>query len=197
VTANRLTEPGSTAAPLSAPRRHPLPEGTYGRSLLSIARWLAIGGGVVLSAIALLTVFSILGREVIGQPIAGDFEIVEIGCAVSIFCFLPYCHLTRGNIVVALFTERASARTRAALEAIGDTLFAVIAAVLTWRLALGGLDLYQFGQETMVLRIPMWVGFAVSVVVCAFLTLACTHTAGRAWRACRTGDEPSAAGIDR
>ena len=55
--------------------------------------------------------------------------------AVAIFSFLPYCQMVRGNVIVDVFTTRASPRTRALLDSIGNLLFTAIAALLTWRAA--------------------------------------------------------------
>lgn len=151
----------------------------FGDALVSGAHWLAIGGGLTLSCMALLTIVSVIGRETLGQTVPGDFELLEIGCAISIFAFLPYCHLTRGNVIVDLFTQRIRRRTRNRLDALANAVFTLIAATVTWRLAVGGIDMFAFGQHTMVLRIPLWWGFAPSVLSCAFLTVICAYTVWR------------------
>ena len=48
---------------------------------------------LVLIALILLTVVSVVGRALFSAPIPGDFELVEIGMAVAVFAFLPYCQL--------------------------------------------------------------------------------------------------------
>ena len=63
---------------------------------------------MVLAGIAMTTVVSVLGRKFFGGAIAGDFEIVEIGCAVAVSLFLPYCQLNKGNVIVDFFTLKAS-----------------------------------------------------------------------------------------
>ena len=54
--------------------------------------------------VTVVTVVSIVGRSLIQfglSPIPGDFEIVQAGMLFAIFSFLPWCHLTRGNALVA------------------------------------------------------------------------------------------------
>ncbi|NNL36424.1 MAG: TRAP transporter small permease, partial [Silicimonas sp.] len=68
--------------------------------ILRVTTGLAIVAGLVLTAMAIVTVISINGRSLIWAglaPVPGDFELVEIGCAVAVFGFLPYCHLYRGH----------------------------------------------------------------------------------------------------
>ncbi|MGF1639501.1 MAG: TRAP transporter small permease, partial [Rhodospirillales bacterium] len=130
----------------------------------------AVFGGLVLLAVMVLTVASVAGRGLLSRPLAGDFELVEIGVAVAIFAFLPYAQLVRGHIVVDLFTRGASLRTRAALELAGNLALTGIAGVLTWRLVLGGLDLARFREVTMVLAVPVWWGFVPAGLALALLT---------------------------
>ncbi len=49
-------------------------------------------GSLVLVLIALMSVASIVGRALAGfglGPVPGDFELVEVGTALAVFCFLP------------------------------------------------------------------------------------------------------------
>ena len=62
--------------------------GPFGRALYRISVVVAVFGGLSLLGIMLLTVASVVGRELFGSPIPGDFEMVEIWCAVSVFAFL-------------------------------------------------------------------------------------------------------------
>jgi TRAP-type C4-dicarboxylate transport system permease small subunit len=119
---------------------------------------------------------SVLGRAAFSAPIPGDFELIEVGMAVAIFAFLPYCQIVRGNVVVDLFTTRASLRTRALLDGIGNLIYTAIAALLTWRVALGGLEVRSYSETTMVLRVPVWWGYVPAVVCLALLTLVCAYT---------------------
>jgi TRAP-type C4-dicarboxylate transport system permease small subunit len=150
-----------------------------GRLLHRAATGIALLGGLVLFALTLLTVISVVGRAVLSAPIPGDFELVELGMAVAIFSFLPYCQIVRGNVIVDLFTSKASARTRALLDGVGNLLFTAIAALLTWRVALGGLEIRSYNETTMVLQVPAWWGYVPAVAFLAFLTLICAYTVWR------------------
>jgi TRAP-type C4-dicarboxylate transport system permease small subunit len=150
-----------------------------GRALYRAAPAVAVLGGLVLFALTLLTVISVVGRAAFSAPIPGDFELAELGMAVAIFAFLPYCQIVRGNVIVDLFTTRASLRTRALLDAIGNLLYTAIAALLTWRGALGGLEIRSYHETTMVLQVPVWWGYVPAVVFLAFLTVVCAYTVWR------------------
>lgn len=153
-----------------------------------LSSFFAFLGGLVLLAIAGVTVTSVLGRWIAGSPITGDFEIVEVGCAVAIALFLPYCQLRRGNVIVDFFTLRMGARGKQALDALGCLLLTGVAMLLTWRLGAGGASLFRNNDQTMVLQLNTWWPFLVLVPCMALLTLVGLLTAWRAWRGDWTGD---------
>jgi TRAP-type C4-dicarboxylate transport system permease small subunit len=133
------------------------------RTLRLIALICAYLGGAVISAVALMSVASIVGRTVIGRTVAGDFELVEIGIAVAASMFLPYCQATRGHIVVDFFTLKAGARTIARLDRLGHLLMAVMLLVIAWRTSRAAADLWATGQTSMLRGFPLWLGYAAAV----------------------------------
>ena len=168
------------------------PADPVGRVLYRVTEAVAVLGGLVLVALTMLTVWSIIGRQIastdwlrdlpvlsLAGPVTGDFELVELGCAVAVFAFLPYCQIVGGNVLVDFFTAKASPRTKALLAMLGDAVFTLIAATLTWRLVLGGEDLQRYGETTMVLRVPVWWGYVPAVAALVLLTLVCAYTTWR------------------
>ncbi|MCW8890685.1 MAG: TRAP transporter small permease [Sedimenticola sp.] len=155
--------------------------GPLGRAIHSLARVTAIAGGLILLALALMTVVSVLGRYLFSLPIPGDFELVEVGCAITVFAFLPYCQLHSGNVVVDFFTMNVGVKTRGRMDSVGSVIFGIIAALLTWRLALGGYDMFRYEEQTMILGLSRWWGFIPIVASLALLTVVCFYTASRQW----------------
>lgn len=153
------------------------PPARLARALDALARGFALGGGAVLLAVMAVTVASVIGRGLFGRPIPGDFELVEIGCAVTVFAFLPYCQITHGNVVVDLFTRGLGVRPRAWLDRLHALILAAIAALFTWRLALGGVELRSAGETSMILGVPIWWGFAPIVASSALLAAVALHMA--------------------
>jgi TRAP-type C4-dicarboxylate transport system permease small subunit len=157
---------GAPQAGRGAPPTDPL-----GRALFRLSETIAVVGGLFLVVVTALTVASVVGRGALNAPLLGDSEIVEVGCAVAIFAFLPYCQMRGANVIVDFFTMAAGPRTRALLDTIMDAVFLACVGVLVWRLALGGLGAYRSGDNSMFLRIPLWwgylAGWLVSLVWCA------------------------------
>jgi TRAP-type C4-dicarboxylate transport system permease small subunit len=155
------------------------------RGLAALARAFAFAGGALLVAITGMSVVSIAGRAALGAPVAGDFELVQVGCAAAIAAFLPYCQLRRGNIIVDFFTARASARAQGGLDALGALLLAGVMAVLAWRAAVGMLSVRAAGEVSMIVGFPIWIGYAAIVPSLALSAVVALATAAESWKAAR------------
>jgi len=139
---------------------------------------IAVIGGTLSLAVALLVVVSVIGRRFFDAPIPGDFELVQMATAVAVFSFLPYCQARRGNIVVDTFTNRLPPRVNAVIDAFWDLVYAGMMGLMTACLAVGTLDHIRNGQTTMVLQFPIWPAIAVCTGLALLLTVVALATAG-------------------
>ncbi len=155
------------------------PSDPFGRVLYSISRSLAIAGGVLLSALALMTTVSVIGRSFFSAPVPGDFEIVGIGTGLVVFAFLPWCQLMRGNVIVDFFMVRAPVRSKAFCDTVGGIFYLAIGVLLTWRMIYGGLDMYEYSEKSMTINFPRWTTFPPSVLMLGFLIVVIVYTIRR------------------
>ena len=153
------------------------PSDPIGHSLFAIGYGLSMAGGLLMVVIALMVVVSIAGRALIAKPIYGDFELVAMGTAISVFLFLPYCHLTRNNVIVDLFLAKAPEKVKIACDVVASVLLAIIATMLVWRSWIGGISMYDVNETTMILSVPVWVAFPFIVGSLSILSLCCIYTA--------------------
>ena len=153
-----------------------------GRWLERACRWFAVIGGAVLVAMALMSVASVAGRSLLGKPVPGDFELIQIGCAICVAAFLPWCQLQGGNIIVDFFTVRASTSTRAWLDVFGALLVAAVMLLVGWRTGVGALPVKASGETSMIMGFPSWIGYAFIVPGIALTALAALYSAYNAWR---------------
>ncbi len=163
-----------------------------GRVLARISRVFVIIGGITLTAAGFLTVFSVIGRYFLDAPIPGDFELVEAACALAVFSFLPHCQLQKGNVLVDFFTYKMSARGRGFLDSFSALVYTFIAALLTWRLLVGGLDLLRTNEQTIVLHIPRAYFFIFIMPCMALLVAVSAYTIWDHFKG--TDDEPHSQG---
>lgn len=128
--------------------------------LQTLAKWLAVLGGVVVCSLAVLTTVSVLSRWLMSKPIQGDVELTQFGVAMCVACFLPWCQVKCGNIIVDFFTTKLTARTRSLLDGVGALLLALMLGLLAWRTGVGAISNREAGETTMILGLPMWWSYA-------------------------------------
>lgn len=134
-----------------------------------IARGLALAGGAVLLCLIALTCVSILGRALVPLdigvgPIRGIYDMTEIGMAAAIFAFLPWAQFTEAHARVDLFQSVMPRTMDQLLDLAFNIGMLVAASVGTWRLYLGMQDKLSFGETTLIAQIPVWQGYAASLV---------------------------------
>lgn len=157
-----MAEPGSSG---------PSADGPVGRWLELLCRAFALAGGAILVAMTVMETVSISLRAVVGAPIPGDFELIKMGTAIAVVAFLPYCHLVKGNFIVDFVLARAPDGVKAAMDALGGLALGSIAAILLWRMTLGGIDLRASADKSMVLSLPIWTAFPPILLSLALLVV--------------------------
>jgi TRAP-type C4-dicarboxylate transport system permease small subunit len=120
-------------------------------------------GGVVLVAIACVTVVSVIGRAFFSHPILGDVELVQLGCAVVVASFLPYTQFRHANIIVDFFTTNVSEKRQSQLDAFGTLLYTAVMALVSWRVAVGGVDIRASEETSMLMALPLWIPYMLMV----------------------------------
>lgn len=155
------------------------PADPVGRVLFRAARWLAVFGGLVLCIMALMTTISVTGRAAFDLPVPGDFELVAIGTSTAVFAFLPYCQISRGNVIVDFFMVGAPTRAKTVCDTVGGLFYLAVGVLLTWRMYFGAVDMYSYGEKTMTINFPRWVTFPYALACMAFLIVVIAYTVGR------------------
>ncbi|MDN2567063.1 TRAP transporter small permease [Aquibium sp. A9E412] len=151
------------------------------RTVVWLARALAILGGVVLVVITLLTVVSVTGRSLVWAdlgPVPGDFELVEAGVGFAVFAFLPWCQLNRGHATVDLFTSFLSPRANRVIDVVSESLMTLAIALIAWRLWYGMTDKLRYGETTFILQFPLWWPYAACMAAAAVAVIVSVYMTG-------------------
>ena len=160
----------------------PLPHGSVGHLLDRLCTAMAMAGSAILAAIVLVSSLSVLGRSlpqligVRGIGVPGDVEMVQLGCAVAVYCFLPLCQLRRSNVLVGIFTRHLAPRRRAIFDFAANLLYLVLATMLALALGYGTAEKFRNGDTSMMLRIPEGWPFAMALVPSWLLVLTIAYT---------------------
>jgi TRAP-type C4-dicarboxylate transport system permease small subunit len=134
----------------------------------------AVGGGLLVLAVAALVTTSVLGRWLFGKPIPADFEFVEIGVGIAVFAFLSYTQMRSGHIAVDTFTQRLPPRVNASIDGIWALVLCAFLALFAWGLVSGAIEAQAYNETLVQLPWPIWPIYAVASVLC---TLACISAA--------------------
>ncbi len=112
-------------------------------------------------------------------PFNGDYELVEAGIAFSIFSFLPLAQITGAHASVDIFTSWLPERADRVLTTVIEIVFAIVLVIIALQLWEGAQDKFNRGQTTFLLQVPIWWGYAASLlgavmaaVVAIYLALA-------------------------
>jgi TRAP-type C4-dicarboxylate transport system permease small subunit len=167
-------------------------DGRIGGVLERVCGFFAMLGGALLVGMILVSSLSVIGRslpqlagmELNGIP--GDIEIVQLGCAVAVFFFLPLCQLKRANVLVGVFTKRLPVRYRAMFDLAANLLYLMLALVLAVQLGHGMAEKFRNHDTTMVLRIPEGAAYAAALGAAWLLVLVALYTAARSIAEIRT-----------
>ncbi|MFD1343517.1 TRAP transporter small permease [Litorisediminicola beolgyonensis] len=182
-----------------------------------LARAMAILGGLILTALVVLTCVSVLGRglNTLGHsgfleglapglaaallgtgvgPVTGDFELVETGVAFAIFSFLPACQYYGAHATVDVFTSFLSPRANRVIIAFWEVVLAAVIVLITWRLFEGMQDKMRYGETSFLLQYPVWWGYAASLFAAVIASLVAIYCAAARWIEIVTGKRLMPAG---
>ncbi|GLQ04817.1 TRAP transporter small permease [Sneathiella chinensis] len=137
----------------------------------------ALAGGVLLLAVVLVNAYSITADILFGIPLTGDFELTEMGIAIAIFSFLPYCQITGSNVSADIFTMRAGRLALALMGLLAGLLALAFSLILLWRMSAGLQDYITYEEVTAIFSIPIWIGFIPALVSLCLLVAASLMTA--------------------
>ncbi len=155
------------------------PTDKVGRVLYKLAAGLAFFGSFVIAAMAVVIMTNVIGRGAFATSITGIIDWIELLTNTAIFAFLPYCQLMRENVIVDFILTRAPTRTKTVCDAFGSLMYLLLGMLLTWRLILGGFDMYRYNETFTTIGFPRWISFPYAAG-CMFLLIAvCVYTLGR------------------
>lgn len=157
-----------------------------------LAKVMALAGGIALLALVAMVVISVVGRAFIWaglRPVYGDYEIASAIVGFAIFAFLPWAHLTRGNAIVTLLTDRFSPAVNRWILVITDVMMLAAAAFIAWRLYFGMLDKFRYGETSLLLRMSMGWAYAAGLLGAVAFAIISAYVLGRSLTAAMRGED--------
>ncbi len=112
--------------------------------------------GVILLCMVGLIGFGVIMRYLVGQPVLGINEIVQLAAVALAMLALPYTTHAEGHVRADIFDSPLGARGRFAGDLLTRALSIVTLWVLTGRAWDKTLDAIEYGDETNMLGLPIW-----------------------------------------
>ena len=129
---------------------------TFSNILEWILGKLKMIGAACLVGMTFLTCTDVVGR-LFRHPIFGSVEIVSFMATLTIAMALPYTHKSNGHVGVELLVRLLSARTQLIIDICTGILSFALFSLVTWRMAVYGNTMYESGQVSMSLELPIHV----------------------------------------
>jgi TRAP-type C4-dicarboxylate transport system permease small subunit len=105
----------------------------------------------------LVTVADVALRSFFATPVRGQFELVELALAYTVFLALPAVFLRDAHLVVDVADHFVSAPTRRLLDLFGTLASLAALAVMLWQMTPQALYMMRFGDMTFDLQIgKLW-----------------------------------------
>jgi TRAP-type transport system small permease protein len=154
-------------------------------------RRLAMLGGWLLLAVAVVTAIDALLRDFLGRPLPGTFEATELVLAAIIFFGLPYTSLTDGHVTVDFLTGRLGQRSQYAIIAVNALICAGLFGVIMLQLMALAAEFLATQRTTITMRIPIFPCIVPVTITAGLAALAfVVQAVGAALRACYIGLPP-------
>ncbi len=144
----------------------------FDRLCLALA-WLS---GLIAAGVMSIIFVGVVMRYVFRRPLAGGFELIEVGMGLMVFTALPWLVRQRGNIRVTVLSDRFPPLAARLADLAGQVLGAGLMVLIARRVWMQGERLTNFGEVTMSLRIPKGLiaqGMSVMLVLTALAFLIC------------------------
>ncbi len=111
--------------------------------------------GVLLLALAGVTIIDVVGRYLFARPLSGGKELTELLVMGVVFAGLPAITLDDGHVTADLFTQRFSDQGLNIQLFLARLLSGAALLIGGWQLWAYGARIASYGQTTLYLRIPL------------------------------------------
>jgi TRAP-type transport system small permease protein len=133
--------------------------------------YLALVGAICLLAIVVIVTVGVVMRYVLGIPILGVNEFVQLTAVALIMASLPYCTAKRDHVAVDVFERILGRWGRFIGDIVAYCLSGFVMAILAQRAVLKALDALEWGDATNMLRMPIWPFYAILAAGAALCVL--------------------------
>lgn len=152
------------------------------RGIVLVSRGFNVVAGAAVILMMVLTCADVVLR-LLRHPIPGTYEIVGFLGTVIVSFSLAFTSLEKGHIAVEILVEKLPRRMQVGIEAVTSLIGAVLFGLITWQSMVYATDLWQSGEVSVTLTMPIYpfiYGIAAgSGLLCLALLSECLRSAVR------------------
>lgn len=132
---------------------------------------------LALAAMMLTTVADVIFRYVLGRPIHGAYDAVEVCLAVFVFNGAATVFLRGNNIVIDVIDNVVSERAAHVLVRTGEAAMVAALLLVLWAMFAPAFQAYGYGDRKLELGLPVWVIWSLAIfgvagtTVCALASM--------------------------
>ncbi|NLD36222.1 MAG: TRAP transporter small permease [Desulfatiglans sp.] len=136
-----------------------------------ISRFLNWIAGISVIAIMVIVCINVIGRSVFGAPLKGTVDILSQMGVLVIACAIAYTQVVKGHIRITILLDRLPGSVGLIIKALMDIMGVILFFIITWQSILYTKGVYEIGELTEVLRMPVLPFAAIVSLGCLALTL--------------------------
>ncbi len=125
------------------------------RGIVLVSRGFNVVAGAAVILMMVLTCADVVLR-LLRHPIPGTYEIAGFLGTVIISFSLAFTSLEKGHIAVEILVEKLPRRMQVGIEAVTSLIGAVLFGLITWQSLVYATDLWQSGEVSMTLTMPIY-----------------------------------------
>lgn len=126
---------------------------------------IAAAGLLALTVLAIVTILDIVGREMFRTPINGFSDIADLIVVFAAASCFPISLIEHHHVSVR-FLGKLNWRLREILDLLGHILTLGVFTLMAWQVSNYAIDVYQSGQTTWLIRLPVWpLWLAISAII--------------------------------
>ena len=148
--------------------------GWYNACVRTVVMVMAYIAGAAVCVMMVTTCADVVLHK-LGSPLPGALDIVTLSGLICISCALPYTTAVKGHVAIEYFFHKLSRRGRIVIDTSWRLLAIVLFAFLCRRCVLYGNSMYNSGEVTLTLKVPMFWTLYVLAFSCGVVTLVIVH----------------------
>ena len=141
------------------------------QALHFLTRWLNRVSVIGLIAAMVVVCINVIGRDFFQKPLKGTVDISSLLGALIVAGAIPHTQVLKGHIRISVLVEKLPAHIGPIVEGVVYLISSILFALISWQTILFSKSLFETGELSEVLKIPLGPFAAFVAAGCIAITL--------------------------